>query len=100
MEREAAGTRGTVHYGHQVAATLGAWRLQGAPEAGVARYRLAAEVVALGAYWLAQRPLALTLAVGADTWTWTLPDGVAVVGGRMEADVAGPPVVTRHARPA
>lgn len=95
MERGAAGTRGTLRVGYQVAATLGPWRLTLAARLPAA-YRLEAAVDRTHGFWITQGPFEVALAIGPDTWAWANVR-VDVESRQAVALLVGMPVVARGA---
>lgn len=67
---EATGQDGELRVGYHVAARLGSWRLL--PTAS--GWEVRARFLRRDAYWCAQRPLTLVLAIGALRWSWTSVD--------------------------
>lgn len=87
-----SGTAGAVRVGYQVAAQLGAWRLELLPVVPKA-YRVEAQIRAVSEYWLAQTPLDLVLDMGTQQWTWRAITP-AIGDARLTATIHGTPAVT------
>ena len=85
------GHRGELRVGYQVAAELGKWKLDLEPTLP-RQYAVVADVVATSDYWMAERPLALRLDVGADVWTWRQVEPVIDIN-RLTVTVAGVPAI-------
>ena len=86
----ATGSGGVLRYGYQRAARLGPWVIA----SDGAAFRFTAPLVDVDAYWLAQRPLHLVLALGQVEWIWedvapTVDGGTVTVLLTRRPDVAG-----------
>lgn len=85
MSFTAKGLAGSVRCGPYVAAELGAWSFDGAPDGGGT---VTATVVRLHGYWGTQPATELRLGVGRGQWRWRL---AGVDAGAGVYRVSGPP---------
>ena len=89
------GLSGQLRVGYQVAAELGPWRLELAPQLP-RQYEVHARVYRTDAYWLSERPMTLTLDVGSDVWAWAVAEP-EVGGHELMAIATGTPAIWRGA---
>lgn len=85
------GSGGIVRVGTYRAATLGAWTLQQVRGG----YAVEATLVDTDAYWIAQTPTQVALAMASRTWQWT-PRDAETTERRWTAILPGPPETVRE----